>query len=92
MSRVLIGPPVQDPAAPTRADLDAMTDITELVVTLTPDLTGFTRAMHDLARNTWTQTLTGLVVTDEHVHATRRTRLSRMRAAYRVKTRRRNRR
>ena len=46
--------------------------------------------MHDLARNTWTQTRTGLVVTDEHVHATRRTRLSRMRAAYRVKTRRRN--
>ena len=48
------------------------------------------RTMHDLARNTWTHTLGGFVVTDEHVHATRRTRLSRMRAAYRSKTRRRN--
>ena len=56
---------------------------------MTPTL-DLRRTMHDLARNTWTQTRTGLVVTDEHVHATRRTRLSRMRAAYRVKTRRRN--
>lgn len=38
-TRVLIGPPPEDPSAPSVADLDRMDDVTQHVVALHPDST-----------------------------------------------------